>query len=333
MESLESLQEEAVDSILLAVAGEDDGSETFASNGHNSSAIQLNSNCNNNITEPSTPDTPGSEFIIADHLLEMAGGEGREERAQQREQRRNEMPSTSRGTVGRNCCEAKAISTQLVSCYVTILPAFEQVESLKVYISRISGESRPAGDLEMELMFVVLQVLTMVFTLYESQQLFDSISTSDFVVITDSDNMSTVHCSALNVCDSGGEQRLGLTCEKLRMFMMQLGHSNDRLAKSTMFSTIDDMIQSASDIGDLKTISAILKYLLWGPKEEEVQIITLSEHRRQAFELWLQLARGKQMNRLAFRPMDKLKIYMMSDFLAKTNGTELFKITKLLNTY
>ncbi|KAF6027376.1 hypothetical protein EB796_014309 [Bugula neritina] len=114
---------------------------------------------------------------------------------------------------------------------------------------------------------------------------------------------------------------------------MQLSHSVQSLQKSIIFTTIDDLVQSSEDLGDLKTIYAILQYLLWGPKDDEVKVITLAEHRRQAFELWLQLARGKQLSSLALKPIDNLKAFMVTSFLANSNGTELFKITKLLNTY
>lgn len=330
---MKSLQDEAVHSILEAVAGEDCDEDTENNNTakprQRSSPAYLNSNCNNNIGNLN-PGTPSNDFVLADHLLEMAGGEREEQR---RDERRASQPTNSpRGAVGLNRCDSSVTAGQRVSCHVTILPQCEKIESLKDYIVRLNAQKKSDSDLEMDIIYIVLQVLNIIFTLNENQLRLESISTADFVVVTDAEDMSTLQCTMLNVTYEAN-QKLGLTCEKLRLLMMQIAHSTPALEKSTTFTIVDDMVQNASDLGDLRTIYTILQYLLWGPKDDEVKIITLAEHRRQAFELWLQLARGKLLTRLAFRQMDKQKIYMISNFLANTNGTELFKITKLLNTY
>lgn len=292
---------------------------------------QLNSNNNNNLDEM-IPSSTGADFSFASHLLEMAGGELHQPQTESREGHNSPSDPVSRGAAGLSRCEDKVSSAQNVTCYVTILPPLGRVESIKSYLDRLKSEERTKEDLEMDVIFVLLQILSIIFGLHESQLRLDSISMSDFLVVTDSANVSTVHCHMINVTQSPN-QKIGLTCEKLRMFLMQISHSTECLQKSVVFTTVDDMIQNAEDLGDLRTISAILQYLLWGPKEEEVKVITLAEHRRQAFELWLQLARGKLVSSLALQPIDNLKAHMVTNFLANTNGSELFKITKLLNTY
>ncbi|XP_067938509.1 serine-rich adhesin for platelets-like isoform X2 [Watersipora subatra] len=288
---------------------------------------QLNSNNSNNIDD--LPSGADADFSFASHFLEMAGGELPQTQVDTSE---TSSESTPRGATGLSRCTDKVSYSQNVTCFVTILPALPRVESIKSYLERLKSEQRSNEDLELDVIFVLLQILNIIFGLHENQLRLDSVSMSDFLVLTDSTNASTVHCHMVNVTQSAN-QKIGLTCEKLRMLLMQVSHSTESLLKSVIFTTVDDMIQNAEDLGDLKTISAILQYLLWGPKEDEVKVITLAEHRRQAFELWLQLARGKLLSGLALKPIDNLKAHMVTAFLANTNGSELFKITKLLNTY
>lgn len=342
---MESLEEEAVDSILLAVAGESDDEDLpdidslprIVNPRRNrvfpSSPASLNVNCNNNKShDPPTPDTPNADYAFADHLLEMAGAQ-RHQPEEGAPANRTPTPALRGAAATLNRCDNRNASAgRSVTSYVTVLPRYERVESLKEHIARLNQEKKSDRELEMDIIFILLQILNVIFSLNDKQLRLETVSSSDFLVVTDAEDMSTVFCNGLHVVSSPN-QKLGLTCEKLRMFLMQIGHTCASLAKSSMFTVVDDMVQNASDMGDLRTISTILQYLLWGPKEEEIRVITLAEHRRQAFELWLQLARGNLLTRLVFRQMDKLKIYMISNFLANTNGSELFKITKLLNTY
>jgi len=286
---------------------------------------ELNCNNNNNLDGLTTPSDPDS---FAGHLLAMAGGDnflppGAEP----------VTPTSSTRQTGLNRCDSRASARQLVTCHVTVLPKYHMIESVKEHIERLVREERKFEEFEMDVLYIVLQIINTVLALNERQVTPDSINATDFLVTTDVDGLSSVQYNMINVKHVTNSSKQALTCQKLRIFFIQISHICPQLAKGQFFVTMDDMVQNAGDLGDLKTIAAILRYILWGPKEDEVKIITLSENRRQAFELWLQLARGKLINRLTFSQMDRLKIFHIAQFFSNTSGSELFKITKLLNTY
>lgn len=229
--------------------------------------------------------------------------------------------------------KAQELQSEDVPGYVSLLPGNARIESVQSYLKRRDSETSSDEEYVMDILFVILQVLNIVFNLSERLLQLESLSANDLCVVFDgeSESLPTVTCHMLSVKKTYMDY--GLTCEKLRMFVIQLCHMSDRLPKSATFQKVDDLLSNSSDQGDLKTIALIIQYLLWGPKAEEVKIMSVAESRKQAFELWLQLARAKLLNRLASKKMDKLKVYMISNFLVNTSGPELFKITKLLTTY
>ena len=294
--------------------------------------VKLNTNNNYNLDDILAASSGGGDFVFDNHLMEMAGGDMYPPQQSEAAREPHTETPVTRGAAGLPRCSDRGVTVQNVTCNVTLLPSMNRVESVKAYLERLMAEDRDNTDLEMDVIFILLQVLNIIFGLNESQLRLESISSNDFIIVTDEHDVATLHCHNINVAPAPN-QKLGLTCEKLRMFLMQVSHATPSLQKSVLFTTVDDMVQNAEDMGDLRTIGAILQYLLWGPKEDEVKIITLAEHRRQAFELWLHLARGKLVSGLALKPIDNIKAYMVTNFLANTNGSELFKITKLLNTY
>lgn len=227
--------------------------------------------------------------------------------------------------------KANDLLSEDIDSYITLLPKIERMESLQSYIQKRSSECQQDEEFVMDSLFVLIQVLNLLFGLSERLLQVEILSANDLCVILDEDDIPTVVCHMLTVKKSSVNFKL--SCEKLRMFVIQLGHLSDRLAKSPLFKKVEDLITNSTDQGDLKTISLIIQYLLWGPKADEIKIMSVAESRKQAFELWVQLARAKLLNRLATVHMSKLKICMIANFLNNTSGQELFKITKLLSTY
>lgn len=75
----------------------------------------------------------------------------------------------------------------------------------------------------------------------------------------------------------------------------------------------------------------LLEAMLWGPQEEEIKPLSLAEDREQAFQVWLDLKRGKLINDLALGEIDKtLQTANMAWFLCSVTGRVLFDITKAL---
>lgn len=229
--------------------------------------------------------------------------------------------------------KSEELLSQDIPGFVSLLPGNVKLESVQSYLRRRDSEIANDEEYVMEILFVILQVLNITFSLSERLLQLESLSANDLCVILDSesDSLPTVTCHMLSVKKTSMDY--SLTCEKLRMFLIQLCHMSERLPKSVTFKKVEDLLSNSSDQGDLRTIALILQYLLWGPKAEEVKIMSVAESRKQAFDLWLQLARAKLLNQLAAQKMDKLKVYMLSNFLVNTNGQELFKIAKLLTTY
>lgn len=185
--------------------------------------------------------------------------------------------------------------------------------------------------LAMDSLFIILQVINIMFSLAERQVHMESLSAGDLVVSLDSDSIPTVYCHMVSV--KKGVTDFNLTCQKLKMFLIQMTHSSERLTRLSQFKTIEDLIQNSSDAGDLKTIALIIQYLLWGPKADEIKVMSMVENKKQSFDLWLHLSRGSLLNELLIQPMEKHKVYIMANFMASTSGPELFKISKLLSTY
>lgn len=215
--------------------------------------------------------------------------------------------------------------------YVTVLPDYTELMSITSYIKCRDKEAKSDNCLALDSLFILLQVLNIVFSLAERQMQIESLSAGDLLASLDADSIPTVYCHMISVGKRVTD--FNLVCEKLKMFLIQLTHSCERLAKVKEFKTVEDLIQNSTDAGDLKTIALIIQFLLWGPKEDEVKVITSAENRKQAFDLWLHLSRGRLLNDLLLRPMDRPKIYMMTNFLCNTSGQELSKVNKLLSTY
>lgn len=220
---------------------------------------------------------------------------------------------------------------ETLKAFVTLLPYHSEVQSVMSYIQTRDRVCKSDDYLAMDSLFIILQVISIIFSLAERQLHIESMSASDFLISLDSDTIPTVYCHMISIKKSA--VNYNLTCEKLKMFLIQLSHTSVRLSKSKHFETVEDLIRNAEDAGDLKTIALIIQYLLWGPKDDEVKVMAVAENRKQAFELWLHLSRGKLLNELAIRTMDTLKTYTTANFLTNTSGPELFKITKLLSTY
>lgn len=241
--------------------------------------------------------------------------------------------------------------SELVDCHVSILPQYTCVQSVLSYLKSQHDTSKSDENLGMDSLFILLQVISLIFSLADRQLELESVSASDLLIIGSSSHppssssfqsaggssslsvIPTVLCHMIAVKRINSSPKYSLICEKLRMFLIQLVHCSDRLEKSESFQTVEDLINNSSDAGDLKTIALIIQYLLWGPKLEEVRLMSTTENRKQAFDLWLNLARSKLVNTIIFQSMDNLKVYTLASFLASTSGQELFKLTKLLSTY
>ena len=194
--------------------------------------------------------------------------------------------------------------------------------------------SKSDENLGMDSLFILLQVISIIFALAERQLQLESVSAGDLLVLTNhSENaVPTVFCHMISVKKVVSPD-YNLICEKLRMFLIQLTHASNRIEKSEHFKTIEDLISNSGDAGDLKTIALIIEYILWGPKDDEIKVMSVADNRKQAFDLWLNLSRTKLLNGLLFQPMNNLRMYTLANFLTNTSGQELFKLTKLLSTY
>lgn len=216
--------------------------------------------------------------------------------------------------------------------FATLLPYQPDITSVMSYLKSRDQNCKSDDNLAMDSLFIILQVISIIFSLAERQVQLESLSAGDLLVYLDSESIPTVYCHMVGVKKASNTD-FHLVCEKLKMLLIQLTHVSQRLAKLKQFKTVEDLIQNSSDAGDLKTIALIIQYLLWGPKDDEVKVISVAENRKQAFELWLHLSRAKLVNELLFQPMDRLKLYTIASFLTSTSGQEIFKITKLLSTY
>ena len=231
---------------------------------------------------------------------------------------------------GDTTSSSAASGNEKIQAYVTILPAHNKLMSITSYI-KSREETKSDEHLVLDSLFILLQVISLIFALAEKQKQIESISAGDLVVSVDSDCIPTVYCHMISVKKTC--TNFNLICEKLRLLVIQLTHTCERLTRVKQFKTVEDLIQNSADAGDLKTIALIIQYLLWGPKEDEIKVMSSAENRKQAFELWLHLSRATLLNQLVFQPLDRLKMCMMIGFWTNTSGNELFKITKLLSTY
>jgi len=229
--------------------------------------------------------------------------------------------------------KANALLREDIKGYVTLLPEYPGISSVATYLEKQNLE-RADNDrsLEEDVYYLLVQVLNLIFSLAKRGLHLDSVSATDLLLVTDEAKTPTVLCHMINVRKLSSPN-YSLTCEKLRMFLIQVTHLCERLKKSSMFKKLEEMIQNSDDQGDLKTIKIILQYLIWGPTQEEVEVIIRAENKRQAFEHWLQLARARMLTQLTSQGIDKLQLHDVAQYLASTSSHELFKINKLLSTY
>lgn len=233
-----------------------------------------------------------------------------------------------------NCSKKSVEGEDGLECFVSLLPEYGNIQSITSFMKSRHDLCKSDENLAMDSLFILLQVISIVFSLAERHMQLNSVSAGDLLIITGKEEnaIPTVYCHMVSVKKVTSPD-YNLICEKLRMFLIQLTHASKRIEKSSNFHTVEDLIKNSEDAGDLKTIALIIQYILWGPKEDEIKVMSVADNRKQAFDLWLSLSRTKLLNGLLLHPMANLKMYTLASFLTNTCGQELFKLTKLLSTY
>ena len=77
----------------------------------------------------------------------------------------------------------------------------------------------------------------------------------------------------------------------------------------------------------------VLQFVLWGPSEESLKSLSLADERQQAFNMWVDVERGRAVNEIALQgEMAGLTQAAMLRFLYSASGNSLVETAKLVFT-
>ena len=97
------------------------------------------------------------------------------------------------------------------------------------------------------------------------------------------------------------------------------------------FNEVIQVLKSGSDLEALIDTRNMLEFMLWGPVEEDIEILLLAEQREHTFHVWLELVRCRCVNTLALeRNAPSIEAADRLKFLCSVNGQSLYNTAKML---